>query len=479
MAIAIRSNAGPDQAYAFNASRLDRVLHAQSLDEAQRMGLWDKIKDRFAGGVKAEAVRNLYLSVADPRSDQAQPTNLLHRFQRMKSALIEDPAHPFRVTVEGGLPETGDWSFSIGIGNITLHQQTNLRDGTPYSSVDFKRHLQAYELTDSFAAKAREADAAGGDEPLATRLAAARREFLDGLSQACGVQVRHDADPAAQDADILSAVTQSLRAEGHPILGRLNEVELGDTHLLALTWPDRTDDIQQLFRFDKAKTLITEELRKQLDHPSMQAVQAMINGREASSYVDQTLQCVSDVAEARGMLKTQLDDPFFSSANLVPGFRRLEAEQEGHEKAVFIATFEHHGERRELTFSDRSPAGGELRGDKLRQMMTEKTFSSLRELLLIPFGTRDDDAVASAAIGVSQNTESPAALQPGEFAVFLRDLQDTGPADIRDDCFKALAQVKVGKTNLLEAILGEHTPEDFIEQAADPRRGSSNSVVFV
>ena len=211
----------------------------------------------------------------------------------------------------------------------------------------------------------------------------------------------------------------------------------------------------------------------------MQAVQAVVNGREASSYVDQTLACVSDVAETRDMLKTQLDDPFFSSANLVPGFRRLEAGQEGHEKAVFVATFEHNSERRELTFSDRPPAGGELRGDKLRQMMTEKTFSSLRELLLIPFGTRDDDAVAAAAISVSQNTEPKVGLQPGEFAAFLRDLQDTGPADIRDDCFKALAQVKVGKTNLLEAILGEYTPEDFIEQAADPRRGSSNSVVFV
>lgn len=479
MAIEVKLNGRADQTYAFNASRLDRVLHAQSLDEAQRMGLWDKIKDRFAGGVKAEAIRNLYLSVADPRSDQGQPTSLLQRFQRLKSLATEDPAQPFRVAVEGGVPGSGRWSFSLGIGDTTLHQTTNLRDGAPYSSLDFKRHLQVYELTDSFAAKAREAHAAGDDEPIATRLAAARREFLDGLSQTCGVQVRYDADPAAQDADILSAVTQNLRAEGHPILGRLNEVELGDTHLLALTWPDRTDDVQQLLRFDKAKDLITERLRKQLDDPSMQAAQALVNGQEASSYVDQTLACVSDVDETRGMLKTQLDDPFFSSANLVPGFRRLEAGQEGHEKAVFIATFEHHGERRELTFSDRPPAVGELRGDKLRQMMTEKTFSSLRELLLIPFGTRDDDVVAAAAIGVSNNTEPEVGLQPGEFAAFLRDLQDTGPADIRDDCFKALAQVKVGKTNLLEAILGEQTPEDFIEQAADPRRGSSNSVVFV
>lgn len=476
MAISIRSNAGPDQAHTFNASRLDRVLHAQSLDEAQRMGLWDRIKDRFAGGVKAEAIRALYLSIADPRSDQAQPTNLLHRFQRLKAALIEDPAHPFRVEVQGGVPETGNWSFLIGIGNITLHQATNLSDGAPYSSIDFKRHLQAYELTYRFAAKAREAHAEGGDEPLATRLDAARREFLDGLSEACGVQGRDDADPAAQDAAILLAVTQGLRAEGHPILNRLNEVKLGDTHLLALAWPGRSADVQQLLRFDKVKDLITENLRKQLDDSSMEAVQKMINGREASSYVDQTLACVSDVAETRDMLKTQLDDAFFSSANLVPGFRRLEAGQESHEEALFVATFEHNGERRELTFSDRPPAGGELRGDKLRQMMAEKTFSSLRELLLIPFRTRDDDVVAAAAMSISLSTEIKVELQQGEFAAFLRDLEDTGPSDIRDECFKALAQVKIGKTNMLEAILGEHTPEDFIEQAADPRRGSG---VFV
>lgn len=252
--------------------------------------------------------------------------------------------------------------------------------------------------------------------------------------------------------------------------------ESAQAHLLALAWPGRSADIQQLLRFDKAKDLITENLRKQLDDSSMEAVQKVVNGREASSYVDQTLVCVSDVAETRDMLKTQLDDAFFSSANLVPGFRRLETGQESHEEALFVATFEHNGERRELTFSDRPPAGGELRGDKLRQMMTEKTFSSLRELLLIPFRTRDDDEVAAAAMGVSLSTEIKVELQQGEFAAFLRDLEDTGPSDIRDDCFKALAQVKIGKTNMLEAILGEHTPEDFIEQAADPRRGSG---VFV
>lgn len=50
--MAIEISVGKQQNFNFNESRIDRIISANTLAEASKMGLWDKIKDYFQGGVK-------------------------------------------------------------------------------------------------------------------------------------------------------------------------------------------------------------------------------------------------------------------------------------------------------------------------------------------------------------------------------------------------------------------------------------------
>ncbi|MFV9998057.1 MAG: hypothetical protein AB8W37_11205 [Arsenophonus endosymbiont of Dermacentor nuttalli] len=53
-------NLGHNHNYNFSESRLNRAMNAKTLTEVQYMGLWERIKDFFKGGVKRQAIETLF-----------------------------------------------------------------------------------------------------------------------------------------------------------------------------------------------------------------------------------------------------------------------------------------------------------------------------------------------------------------------------------------------------------------------------------
>ncbi|HGJ5855379.1 hypothetical protein [Arsenophonus nasoniae] len=76
-------NLGHNHNYNFNESRLNRVMNAETLAEAQYMGLWDRIKDFFQGGVKRQAIEALFDQINQPARHDASPNKQLEKFERL------------------------------------------------------------------------------------------------------------------------------------------------------------------------------------------------------------------------------------------------------------------------------------------------------------------------------------------------------------------------------------------------------------
>ncbi len=74
---------GRQHTYHFNESRLERVLTANTLDEAGKMGLLDKILDWFRGGVKLEAIQAVYQQVTQP--GVLTPSQVAQRFCALRN----------------------------------------------------------------------------------------------------------------------------------------------------------------------------------------------------------------------------------------------------------------------------------------------------------------------------------------------------------------------------------------------------------
>lgn len=157
----IQMKTGPQAAtYAFNSSRLDTILKAKTLNEAQRMGVFDKIIDRFRGGQKREAIRQLYDSISVPSQDQTEPAGMLQRFHRLRDMASPQDRALFRT--ECAPPDDrGEWGFSFTIDDRTVYASPpGMRNdgGTPFQAFDAAAHTDrladmASRLAESVAQK--------------------------------------------------------------------------------------------------------------------------------------------------------------------------------------------------------------------------------------------------------------------------------------------------------------------------------------
>jgi hypothetical protein len=99
----------------------------------------------------------------------------------------------------------------------------------------------------------------------------------------------------------------------------------------------------------------------------MQKNGAQIN--DLDQFIDTNVSCMIDGAEASDLLKSKLDDPSYSAAN-------YSGVLDSSDSAKFIARF---GEK-ELVFSNRRPSVGELRGERLKNLLASTEYTSLRDI---------------------------------------------------------------------------------------------------
>lgn len=111
---------GRQHTYHFNESRLERVLTANTLDEAGKMGLLDKILDWFRGGVKLEAIQALYQQVTEP--GDLTPSQVAKRFCALRNLAVDQ--HQAKFTL--ALGDNGEqWRMLLSIGGRTIYQTDN------------------------------------------------------------------------------------------------------------------------------------------------------------------------------------------------------------------------------------------------------------------------------------------------------------------------------------------------------------------
>ncbi|WP_440866515.1 hypothetical protein [Symbiopectobacterium purcellii] len=110
-----------------NDSKLHQVLNANSLEEATKINnlsdFIDKIIDWFKGGVKHQAIKNLFFSIQDIKNkDEINPeSNRLKKFMELRS--LANPEHQGKFTLEIGEKDVNtDWGYKLKIDGLTLYE---------------------------------------------------------------------------------------------------------------------------------------------------------------------------------------------------------------------------------------------------------------------------------------------------------------------------------------------------------------------
>ncbi|MEJ8673887.1 hypothetical protein [Chromobacterium amazonense] len=132
--MAIEISVGKQQNFNFNESRIDRIISANTLAEASKMGLWDKIKDYFQGGVKRQAIETLFNSIHRPSEQNREPLGMLEKFERLTE--LAHPRHQNDFLVDVHAPgKDGKWGYALRIAEHTVYQSGMLADTpeTPFN----------------------------------------------------------------------------------------------------------------------------------------------------------------------------------------------------------------------------------------------------------------------------------------------------------------------------------------------------------
>jgi hypothetical protein len=238
--MSIKIQTGANQAaYAFNETRLNKILHATTLNEAQRMGFLDRITDRFRGNVKQRAIRELFESVTRPAPHESKPVDMLTRFRRLRDLALSD--HQNQFTTNFSRPdENGAWGYSLSIDNTCIYSSPPEMLDQPHTSfAEFYGVARADHMrqqSNLFAARCQEQSkeiVSGGGYIDIEKFESLRNEFKDALKAF---------DPNAQETDVMDDMLEL--AHTHPVIAEqvfesLRRIELGSTNLLQALYGDR------------------------------------------------------------------------------------------------------------------------------------------------------------------------------------------------------------------------------------------------
>jgi hypothetical protein len=136
VAVEMKTGVSPTSTYQFNESRLEKVVTAKSLDEATRMGFLDSIVDWFKGGVKKEAITELYNSITSPGLHDRGPSEMIDRFHRLRDMAVDDRQSQF--TVGHGIDEKGQWQFTFKVGDTAIYRSERMQDSPNHSYDQFR-----------------------------------------------------------------------------------------------------------------------------------------------------------------------------------------------------------------------------------------------------------------------------------------------------------------------------------------------------
>jgi hypothetical protein len=346
-------------------SRIATLVRAQSLAEAQHMGLIDSIVDFFRGGIKRAAIEQIYMKIveADHAVDGGcSSLKQLARFRALQGMIRSEHLDKLQIHTDCDLAAQ-TWQFEFRVAGTCIASAYRIPYRTGHDFAAFQDAAVMNRVQCLVARKNRELDTAfdardgvrarqgqindpasriGASEAgIATRFGALAERLLP-------IQARYPEEQACQlDIDID---------------GRLYYLKVDHNVVHSGVLPAAHEDHQGQFVAVVAAIVSLEAAR--LVHDPRTGV------TDLDQFVARNVACMVDGTEAAAHLDSLLDDPRFCSDNYA-------GSSSSDSLDTFIADF---GDTRQV-FSDRSPTANELRSERLKHLLANTRYSSLRDLI--------------------------------------------------------------------------------------------------
>lgn len=139
MTVTISSSTVAD--FTLSDARVDRLLDATSLEEAQHMGIVDRLIDTIFGGGKREAIGEAFEAIRrndGTRSDA--DTRKLSRFEALKEQALPEHADKFKASVD--IDQTkGQWNYAFSIDNTRIFKSEARNIGSGHALASYQEAL--------------------------------------------------------------------------------------------------------------------------------------------------------------------------------------------------------------------------------------------------------------------------------------------------------------------------------------------------
>lgn len=361
-------NLGHNHNYNFNESRLNRVMNAETLAEAEYMGLWDRIKDFFQGGVKRQAIEALFEQINQPAGHDVSPNKQLEKFERLID--LAKPEQQTKFTIEVNSPnQAREWSFQFKIGQHNIYQSNAIPDHTETSYDSFcsakiemehrqfiRQNADLLEQINDFFQDEMKSQAldklfqiyhsSSDDTSLNERL-----QKFEQLRQLAKPEHQKDFTIDTRPPNKYGEWDYRLQIAEHNVYQANNIVDCATTSYGV---------------FCAAATGWT--FRQYIsDNPNIFG----IGNNGADDHIKVSIQCMSDDEIIRQQLGENLDNPRYGHENFC-------AIEEVADSAKFIARFKEES----IEFSNRDNLHGEFRGALLKNALQSGNYRNLRELCL-------------------------------------------------------------------------------------------------
>ena len=427
-----------------NQSRIDAIMQSNTAEEAQqRMGLFDKIKDWFRGGVEKAAIKEAFDLLKQPNIDLGDSANLakqeslLQHFTLLRGATQATFSDRYALQVD--VDESAQtWSYSMRIDEKTIIQYQDLPVGNGYTLEAFRDAQMLMQL-----GAALHGQTQTDPQSLLDRLQEQLTEMnaMHGGSQgAIGQNSARLEKLATIGNAILKEYGTSVKCYldvSHAQAGLQASFGIGSQNISTIPLTNR-EDLTDALILDQSMILRGANLKLSEKDPH----QAIRDG----------VQDMVDGPELQEAMRNRLNDPAFSHANFI-GITIPDPETTG--KNIFHAAFRdpaHPGQNRILEFSNRPGSNGELRGDRLQDMLSNGPYDNLAGLIGQVHGTAEDAQIIYAVNGARQMLSATAmklkAEATGDEALF----QDEAEVDdfIRNLNTQHLGSLPIAKTHYAE-----------------------------
>lgn len=388
---------------ALSQSRLERIEGAQTLSEAQRMGLFDRLSDWFRGGVKSEAIKQAFDLLRAPGGDGAAPPpqheGLLPHFNILQNALRAEHTDKCQLIVQRD-DGAQTWSYRMELDGKTLVSATGLPMQSGHTLAAFEDQALLANLG-NYLQKNFGADSVDQREVLQEKFAVINAGHVD---------LTGDAATSAT-LEKFRVVCASLEQLGAPAMGCFPAV-LPSTDLSSA---ELSVGSHVLGTYAISSQAVLTDTLSTLAQVAAGAVDYMLQARHDEKSVLETLQDMVDDEAERSVMAGRIHDPFFCRANFV------EAHVLEGDDSKFVATFRDDsagGREQTLVFSNRMTTHSELRGANLQAQLATGTYARLEDLISPGLGTANDAQITYLT--------TPALFGLTSALSYLEDDPDTG-----------------------------------------------------